>query len=89
MLPHAYGKRGTVLVTVAVITASMTLKLRFDYVSKYRDPCRPFGRISRLRYGIKDESFGPGGHLALQSASDSLRNQSMTFSLSSFSLIEH
>ena len=27
--------------------------------------------------------------LALQSLSDSLRNQSMTFSLSSFSLIEH
>jgi hypothetical protein len=61
VLPHAYGKRGTVLVTVAVITASMTLKLRFDYVSKYRDPCQPFGRISRQGYGIKDESFGPGG----------------------------
>jgi hypothetical protein len=89
VLPHDDGKRGTVLLAVAVIATGMTLKLRFDYVSKYRDPCRPFGRISRLRYGIKDESFGPGGHLALQSASDSLRNQSMTFSLSSFSLIEH
>ena len=61
MLPRDDGKRGTVLLTVAVITASMTLKLRFDYVSKYRDPCQPFGRIPRQRYGIKDESFGPGG----------------------------
>ena len=61
MLPHDDGKRGTVLLTVAVITASMTLKLRFDYVSEYREPCQPFGRISRQRYGIKDESFGPGG----------------------------
>lgn len=34
MLPHDYGKRGTVLLTVAVITASLTLKLRFDYVSQ-------------------------------------------------------
>jgi hypothetical protein len=39
VLPHDDGKRGTVLLTVAVITATMTLKLRFDYVSKYRDPC--------------------------------------------------
>ena len=61
MLPHDDGKRGTVLLTVAVITASMTLKLRFDYVSEYRDPCQPFGRISRQCYELKDESFGPGG----------------------------
>jgi hypothetical protein len=61
VLPHDDGKRGTVLLTVTVITASMTLKLRFDYVGKYRDPCQPFGRILRQRYGIKDESFGPGG----------------------------
>ena len=61
MLPHDDGKRGTVLLAVAVIATGMTLKLRFDYVSKDRDPWRPFGRISRLRYGIKDESFGPGG----------------------------
>ena len=60
MLAHDDGKRGTVLLAVAVITASLTLKLRFDYVSKYRDPCQPFGRISRQGYGIKDESFGPG-----------------------------
>jgi hypothetical protein len=61
VLPHDDGKRGTVLLTASVITGSMTLKLRFDYVSKYRDPCQPFGRISRQRYGIKNESFGPGG----------------------------
>jgi hypothetical protein len=61
VLPPHDGKPGTVLLTVAVITAGMTLKLRFDYVSKYRDPCQPFGRISRQGYGIKDESFGPEG----------------------------
>jgi hypothetical protein len=61
VLPPHDGKRGTVLLTVAVITVGMTLKLRFDYVSKYRDPCQPFGCISRQGYGIKDESFGPGG----------------------------
>ena len=34
MLPQGGGKGGTVLITVPVITASMTLKLRFDYVSE-------------------------------------------------------
>ena len=57
MLAHDDGKRGTVLLAVAVITASLTLKLRFDYVSQLCEPCQPFGRISRQGYGIKDESF--------------------------------
>jgi hypothetical protein len=35
--------------------------LRFGHMGEYCELCQPFGHIGRLRYGIKDESFGPGG----------------------------